>query len=248
MPEKNPMENLLGDDKPTPPATPPPKEPEKNEELDTLKESVNTLGENLQSLDEKLTAIDEKITTAPPPAEETPEEPPFTGPSGQPKDWKEVRETSRKDAEEIVEAKLSEKEKEAEEKYAEEDKRREVMDKEFDRQIAEMEKDGMVQPIKDANDPDDPAINQRREIFGYAGYKMKTTDLRSATEALEQYHKNGMTFDPKTQRFIRQRTSSPGQSVPVGSSSSRGAGGKEPIDYKTLHSNSMDELIRRSME
>lgn len=250
MPEpKNPMEELIRDDPQAPPATPPPKEPEKNEDLDALKESVNTLGENLQSLNDKLGTIEEKLTTTSPVAPtESIEEPPFTGPEGQPKDWKEVRETARKDAEEVVEARLKAKEEEAETRYAEEEKQREVINTEFNKQTDEMEKDGLIQPIKDKDNPDDPGIVQRREIYGYAGYKLKTTDLKVATEALEQYHKNGLAFDPKTQRFIRQRTTSPGQSVPVGSSSSRGAGGKQPIDYKTLHGHSMDTLIAMSQE
>lgn len=240
------METLLGDDPQTPPDK---KEPEKNEDLDALKESVNTLGDNLQSLNEKLTVIDEKLTaTPPPPAGEPAEEPPFTGPAGQPKDWKEVRETARRDAEEVVEEKLTEKEKETETMRAEEAKQADFIDKEYDKQIAGMEKDGLIQPIKDDSDPDDLGKVQRREIFGYAGYKLKTTDLKTATEALEQYHKNGLAFDPKTQRFIRQRTSSPGQTVPVGSSSSRGASDKAPIDYKTLHATSMDRLIEMSQE
>jgi len=242
----NRMEELIGDDPQTPPAGD--KKPEPNPELDSLKESVNTLGDNLQSLNEKLSGIEEKLTVATPPAEETGEEPPYTGPAGQPRDWKEVRETARKDAEEVAEEKLRAKEEEAEARYAEEEKERGAINEAFNKQIEEMEKDNLIQPIKDMDDPEDPGKVERREIFGYAGYRLKSTDLKAAKEALDQYHKNGMAFDPKSNKFIRTRTSSPGQTVPVGSSSSRGASGKSPIDYKTLHAHSIDSLIQMSQE
>jgi len=246
MPTPNPMEEILKDDQT------PPKEKEKtNEEFGTLRDSVNTIGENLQSLTEQMQAIDEKLTNAPAPeAPETPvtdEEPPYSGPSGQPVDWKEVRQKAREDAEKITDEKLAEKEKEVEKSRAEEEKARKTINDDFDKQVTEMEKEGLISPVKDEDDFDDPGRAQRRELYGYAA-KLGTLRLKEVGETLKREHEHGYGFDNKAGKFIRTKTSGHGKSVPVGSSSSRGGGGvKTPIDYKTLHGASMDSLIERSM-
>jgi len=243
MPDpKNPMEEILKDGQ-----TPPKEEP--NEEMETLKESVNTIGENLQSLTEQMQAIDEKLTVQEPetPAPVADEEPPYSGPSGQPVDWKEVRQKAREDAEKITDEKLAEKEKEVEKSRTEEEKARKTINDDFDKQVAEMEKDGLVSAIKDEDDFDDPGRTERRELYGYAA-KLGTLRLKEVGETLKREHEHGFAFDNKSGKFIRTKTSGHGKSVPVGSSSARGGGGvKTPIDYKTLHGASMDSLIERSM-
>jgi len=232
MPNK--MEELIGEEEEE-------KEPETNEEMETLKQSVSAIGENLAFLTDKLTEIEEKLTQ--PSATETPAE----EEEWVPKTWSEVDRRIEEKARLEAEAKLAEKEREIMATREEEAKIRETIDKEFDKQLAEMEKAGIIPPIQNMDNPDDPGKACRREVFGYAAV-LGTTNLKKVGEALQREHERGYVFDVRSGRFLRSRTSGFGQTVPVSSSSGRSGSGKRTIPYKELHNLSMDELVRRSQE
>lgn len=242
MPEKNPMENLIGNDSQPSIKNEENNEESKNEDLEVLKESVTVLGENLQILNDKLSGIEEKIVTSSSSQEEKEEEESWV-----PKSWGEVKETIEQTAEEKAEAKLKAREEEFKQTREVEEKYRKEINDDFDKQIASMEKEGLIPAIKEVDNPDDLGRAVRREIFAYA-HKLNTTNLKEVGEHLKREHEAGFVYDYRTKKFIKTKTSGYGQQVPVGSSSSQGIGLRAPIDYKTLHNTSMDELIRRSNE
>jgi hypothetical protein len=244
------MENLLGDDpaNPTPPAPATPPADDKPNELEELRTDVNTLGEGLQKVTGMLEEIAEKLPSepaAPAAPATTDEEPPYSGPEGQPKDWKEVREKAKEDAEKATEAKLAEKEEEAKSFREAEAKTRKAMNDDFDQQVVELEKEGLITPVKDQDNADDQGRSERRELFGLSA-KIGTSRLKEVAPILKALHDTGQAFDLKTGKVIRTKSSGYGKQVPVGSSTHGGGSSKGSIDYKTLHESSIDSLIEMS--
>ena len=231
----DPFDKILGDG--DTPATDEPKvEYATKEDLD----NINT---NLQTLTDSLATITEKMQPPTEPEDTGGEEP--YNPSKPGYTWDAVRNDWIKDAEEVVEAKLAEKEQERQEFLEEEQRTKDTIDKDFNDQLGEIEKDGLIPPVKDENNFEDPGRVARREIFGFAASE-GTLNLKRAAKTLKIMHDNGYAFDNKVGDFIKTRTSGWGRSAPVGSSSSKTMASKGPVDYKTIHNNSIDRLIELS--
>lgn len=236
MPTPNPMEDLLKDDDQK-------ETPEPNEDVEALKESVNTIGESLTALNEKLSGIEEKMTSTvdEPEPEKEPED-------WKPVTWKDVDDRIEEKSETKAQAIIEEKEKQAQEDRENKEKALKVIDDDFDKQISDLEKEGLLVAVKDEDDANDPGRAQRREMFGYAA-TLGTLNLDKVAKALQREHERGYAFDVKSGDFIATKTGNPGKFAPVGSSSNRASSNeKAPIDYKTIHNMSVDQLIERSMK
>lgn len=224
----NPMEKILEGDG----AIPVPEIDDKEEKIKSLEESVNALSETVETLTGQISEKSE------PQVEE----------EWKPDTWKDVESKAEEKAREVVERTLDEKQTEQENYQREEAEALKAIDKDYDQQVANMEKEGLIPPIKDRNNPNDPGMQSRRELFGFAAAH-GTPLLTKVGKDLAELHKNGIyySYDPNTGdgQFIRTRTSGYGQSVPVGSSSSRTGGSGRQLNYQDLHRRSMDSLIEK---
>jgi hypothetical protein len=214
--------------------------PAEGQDLSKVTESIASIGETLQAITERIGGLEEKLT----PTEPEPEPQPTEG--WQPKTWDDIPKLVEEKGKEIAEQTLAERDKankEAEEARAAELK---SIDVEFDRQLEELEDKGIIPKIVNAEDPNDPGRQARKELFGRAA-SLKTIDLISVGNDLHQLHENGLGYEPGTNKIIRSKPNVAGMNSPVGSSSSRGYSGSKPsVSYKELHeARSMDELVER---
>jgi uncharacterized protein YdaT len=131
--------------------------PEEKPEAPDFSEQFSKLSEELSSIKETL-----NTKTELPPGDTTFE----------PKDWNDVFSK----VEEVAAAKYQaiEAEKQAQTEAAKADEER--INAEFDRQLSQLEKEGKLPKVSDANDDNDPGVKARKEIFNL-GVKYKSVDL-----------------------------------------------------------------------
>jgi hypothetical protein len=213
-------------------------------DLSKVVESVNSIGEVLQQVTSKIESLEEKFNAAEP---EPAVEPPKTEePAWQPKSWDDIPKLVEEKGKEIAEQTIEARDKAARE--AEEARAAEVkqIDEEFDRQLEDLEGKNIIPKIQNAEDPNDPGRQARKELFGRAA-ALKTVDLISVGNDLHELHQAGFSYDPAVNKVIRSKPNVAGMNSPVGSSSSRGySGAKSAPSYKELHeARSMDELVSR---
>lgn len=222
---------------PTPPVT----DPTPPEQSDTAKilENLNSLNERLDGFDEKFTGLEEKMTVpAPAPANEP-------QPGWKPDTWDDVPKLVDEKARAIVQEENNKIEQERLRIADEEDKSKQAINEEFDRQLAELEKDQVIPPIKDANDPNDPGRLVRQELFGLS-IKSGSIDLIAMADILKTVKTTGMRFDARTNQFIKADVTPSGINAPVGSSSAASGASAGGPSYKEIHNSSMDALIHRA--
>lgn len=120
------------------------------------------------------------------------------------------------------------------------------IDDNLDSQIGDLEKSGKLPKIADAQDPNDPGKEARRELFGFA-YHLGTPDLVKAQGVLDNLHAAGNKFDHRAGQIIQGAKSNPGRTAPVGSSSAA-AGNANPQNpsYKDIAGmRSLDDIVSR---
>ena len=150
---------------PTTKETPPtPEVPDFNEQFAKLSEELSSIKETLNT----------KQETALPPGDE----------SFDPKDWKDVFSKVEEVAAKKYEAIEAEKQAQTEAFKADEAR----INAEFDRQLSQLEKDGKLPKVSDANDDSDPGVKARKEIFNL-GVTYKSVDLIKMAELRDKLRK-----------------------------------------------------------
>jgi hypothetical protein len=201
--------------------------------------------DSLKAVQEQVTGLSERVDEFPPVAPEIPLEV-ETKPKWQPNSWDEFPDLVDKRAKEIVEETLAAKEQAIVDEKASVAAGQQEIDKDIDAKVAVLETQGRIPPVKDANNPDDVGRVFRRELYGLAA-KMETLNLEEVTNQLSTMHQQGLHYDFKANKWLRVSAVNPGQNVPVGSSSSAGAGSPDSPSYETIHkARSLSELARRA--
>lgn len=216
-------------------------EPKPNEELTKISETLNGLSESLGTINTRIDSFETQLQSiVQPPAPETP------APAWQPQTWDDIPKLVEEKATEITQAQLNKVEQERQQALLEEQQSKEQIDKEFDTQLEALEKQGIIKPISNQNDPNDPGKADRRELFSLAA-KLETLNLASAAEVLQTIHATGQTYDYQTGKFLRTNTTPAGLQVPVGSSSQTTGTNQTGPSYDQIHkARDMDSLIKLS--
>lgn len=204
-----------------------------------LLETLNNLDARFGEIETQLSELSQKVP-APAPAPDKPSE------EWVPGSWNEVVEASVNKTKEELAAEQARLEDEKRKATEQEQEAIAQLHRSFDEQITQLEKEQVIPSVKDKADPNDPGRKARQEIYAYAA-QMDTTNLVEAARSLKVIHETGMTFDPKTQKFIKSNVTPSGIDAPIGSSSSTtGVPGSGP-SYEQIHkARSMDELIKLS--
>jgi regulator of replication initiation timing len=235
-------ENLLGDDQTS-------QETNEPAEIDSLKESVGKMTENFNLVTQELSELKERLAQ---PEIEPEEEVEHYDPNRPGYTWDRVRNDWVKDAtavaEETVDRRLTEREELAEQERLANENYVKELDAGWDKELDDAVKSGIIPPIKDINDFDDPGRKARRQIFGLAAVE-RTMNLTKVADTISELNKVGVEFDVNTGKYVQVKTTAPGRFAPVGSSSGRsGVMAPKTISYQELHNSSIDELARKSME
>lgn len=121
------------------------------------------------------------------------------------------------------------------------------VDQELDNQVAALQNEGMLPPITNPNDRNDPGRIYRRELYGAAA-KLGTTDLRAVAQlTLAPLHAQGKIYDPLTDSTIDYAPAQPGAQAPIGSSTTTTGQAPSGPSYKDIHqARSFDELRARA--
>jgi hypothetical protein len=237
MADENPLNSLLGDLETT--ESTEPTETKPTESDDELKATIAAMQETVKSLTDTVTNLQNEKTEN---TEETEEEKPFV-----PNTWEDVVNKAKEIADETYEQRVARQAEEAEEAKRQESIALKTIDDEFNKQLSEAEKQGLLTVVKDKKDPNDPGVQERREVFGRAA-AYGTTNLLGIAQELKTLHESGIHWDNSAKQLIRTKTSGFNKQIPVSSSSSRTGSTNKELDYKTLHNLSMDEIIRRETE
>lgn len=219
-----------------PPAQPPVATPPAPSVDAKIMETLESVGATLNDVDARLQNVETQIQ--PPAAPE---------PSWKPQTWddfpKLVEEKGRAVAEEII----KQRDEAVVNAQKEEQAQVAAINTEFDNQLVKLEQAGKLQPVKDANDPNDPGRLERKELFSLAA-KTETLNLEAVNDIRVTMREQGLTYDMQAGKFLRTNTPPSGALAPVGSSSgTTGSQDVSNLDYKTIHNSSMDALVRRFM-
>lgn len=193
------------------------------------------------------TQLDEREEPLPPAVVETPLPPQNDPDYLPPTDWKALREEMRSEADTRAEAKFNAK---LSEQQAAADTKAQFesdLEKQFDALADEAVAKGFLPSVTDDSNFNDPGKVARRELFGFAA-KLGSTNLVDVAENLKALHDNGQRYDVQTQKLVIDRPQNPGRFAPVGSSSARTSGPTGQMDYKTLHTTSLEMLGKRAMQ
>lgn len=240
------MTDILGDGgTPAPAPDPTPEPPKKEDEpsaLDEIKSSIGELGEGIKGINDRLEAVekptDPEPVTAPDPEDKTPSDDDW-----KPNKWGDIPAKS----EEIANKVFDEKEKERLAREAEatkaETRKKQDTDKFIDDQLVEIEKEKIIADVVDKNDPNDPGMMDRRELFGIAS-KTNAGNLVETAKQMKVMHSSGMRYDVPSGKYIKTESDMSGADAPVGSPAGRSVptGGDKP-DYDEIHNaRSLGEL------
>lgn len=174
-----------------PAATPDPASPPVADE--GLLELIKAQNDKIDELNAQIAA---QVEAAKPPVDpaDDPE-------NAQPADWKSVRaemkETSAKVTRETLEKIEADKQAAIE---AEAEKRRKL-DEQFDAQINEAQESGFLSPIVDKDNPEDPGLLERREMFAIAA-KLGTPNLKGVAESMKKMHDKGLYYDYQKGEYV----------------------------------------------
>jgi hypothetical protein len=117
----------------------------------------------------------------------------------------------------------------------------------FDKQVDELEKEGVLPPISNPNDRNDPGKIYRRSLYGLAA-KQGTGNIKEVARlTAKPLHDQGKVYDPVSDSFIDYNLQNPGANAPIGASSTTTGLGSNLPSYKDIHSaRNMDELRARA--
>jgi hypothetical protein len=163
----------------------------------------------------------------------------------QPATWdevpKKVREVSEQTAREVLEAK----EAEDAEKTKQDEELVNAINDEFDQKEKELEKEGIIVPVKNQDDPNDPGRVMRKKIYARA-HSLDTPDIARVGKELKELEEQGFDYDVDTRKFIKAAKPNPGKTAPIGSSSNRSGQPTSGLNYKDLHrARDLDEVQKR---
>lgn len=236
MPDENPN--------PTPPVDPPAAPaPVTQEYVDSLKELIETQSGQISQLNEAVEGL--KPKPEPPKPEDDPE-------FKQPENWKEVRSEFKQTAAEITRAELKKIEDEKQRIKDEEARKNEDLNKELDAALSTATEQGFIAKVTDPNDPNDAGLRDQKEVFSVAA-KLGTANLVDVAKQVKAMHDRGLMYDYQKDDFVpmpgstvnRGFSNTPPPQAPVASSGNKTPGGQSTKpDYHTLHTRSLDELIR----
>ena len=236
---------------PAPPVTPPPDdtkppvEPPKEDIQKQIIGGINELGTSIRGLTDRLEGVEEKVQGIPSPVEPTaPTTPPAETP---PED--EFEPATKGDVKKIVGAEV-EKGKAAETAatQAEEEKLQKA-DAFLDKAEQYLEKDGYLPAIKNPDDPNDPGVAGRRELYGYAA-RTKSDDIGACAKHIKSMHEMGVTYDPiKNKYFKSDAPPAPGKTAPVSTPGVQPApvDGIKPPTTKEIQATDMDDMPAKAM-
>ncbi|HJZ04275.1 MAG TPA: hypothetical protein VJ327_00235 [Patescibacteria group bacterium] len=212
---------------------------DKGKELQAIQDSISKLGETVNTVMGRFDEFENKFSEISTPPDTTP---PSNEPKWKPSTWDEFPEMAREVAKEVLtEAEQLRLQQQEDAKKQEQDVLSQI-DKDFDSQLQKLESDGLIPPVKNANDPQDLGRLVRKELFAL-GVKYNSPDLTSMANLRNEFVSNGFSFDYKTGKILRN-PSPLGATAPVGSPSGV-TGGNDKPSYKEIHALSMDEMIRR---
>lgn len=192
------------------------------------------LNDRLAGFEEKLTPVVEE------PVVETPTE------DWTPKSWADVDARAEEKAQQIVEQTLAQKEQAQLSAQQAEQQTAQEVDQFLDAQVEELTKANSLPAVVNENDPNDPGKLAQRELYGFA-LSLGTADLKTSHATLDALHNAGKQFDFVKMELVDKNPAGAGADVPVGSSSSGGAGTSTKPDYKTIHNMSMAALADKFM-
>lgn len=164
-----------------------------------------------------------------------------------PKSWDDVDARAEEKARHIVEQTLAEREAAVKAEQEAKSATANEIDAMLDNQVNDLIKANSLPPITNENDPNDPGKLAQRELYAFS-LSLGTADLKSSFNVLDNLHKAGKQYDFVKMEIVDKNPASLGAQSPVGSSNSGASGATAgKMDYKTLHTLSLDQLASRSM-
>lgn len=208
--------------------------------------------EFMTSIDERFTGL-ESTLTPPQPAPGAPVGSTAPQPTGSelaarnPQSWEDVDRYVNEQIQKGVQAGIQGFQEQSAAAVQADNQAKEEVNRELDTAEKDLERNGLLPPIQNPSDRNDPGKVARRELYG-AAVRLNTTDLNAvATMYLKPLHDKGQMYDHETGSVITANAPQPGATSPIGSSSaSTGVSGGGP-DYKTIRqARSFNELRDRA--
>ena len=134
---------------------------------------------------------------------------PSTDPENQqPENWKAVRSEMDERAARVTRAEIEKIDRERKEAVEAEQARRSQLDKQFDEQLDKAQELGFLVPVSDINDPKDPGVIERKELFNIAA-KLGTPNLVEVAELMKNNHQRGLFYDIPTGKYVDRNAPRP---------------------------------------
>lgn len=173
---------------------------------------------------------------------------PYSG--WKPKDWEDVPRTAQQIARTEVEQALSARDQAANDANERAARARQDADRALDTKVRDLETQGVIPKVVNAQDPNDPGRTAQRELYSRALYE-NTDDLVRVAQDIKFHHERGFTWDPQNSRWLETNRPPAGMYAPVGGASGPGAmpgqAGAQKPTYAQIHSaRSLSALAARA--
>lgn len=206
-------------------------------------------------MDERLNGLESAITADPTPSTQSAASQPIGTPAPteselqrrNPQSWADVDAYVAEQVQSGVQRGIQEFTQSLQDQNAAAQRAKEQVDAELDAQVASLETAGLLPPISNPNDRNDPGRVYRRELYGAAA-KLGTTDLKAVAEVtLKPLHDQGKLYDPVSDSIIDYNAPIAGANAPIGSSTTTTGATPGGPSYADIHkARGFDELRARA--